>query len=153
MEYKLVGLGPNPEPPPLPGFVITTFSPQSLLCVAAWHVIGDRTTTRHLSHAGSPVQPVSRSAVTLPPRQFCHWPVVLSARQGLSPARWHPPGPTRIFRQLQFKHGATVADVRPPLPDQVKRGGRWISACSNKFVDFLKRPSCRCGMCLLQDMS
>src|SRR2546423_13273791 len=44
-------------------------------------------------------------------RQFAIGPVILSVEQGLLLARWHPPGPTRIFRQLSFKHGATTADV------------------------------------------
>jgi hypothetical protein len=104
-------------------------------------VIGDRTITRHLSHSSSIVQPIGAPPMYTEQQKFltalvrlnvkirghkaqCHsLPshyhrgnfaislVVLSARQGLSPACWHPPGPAKISGELPFRYGVTAADV------------------------------------------
>jgi hypothetical protein len=129
--------------------------------------IGDRTTTRHLSHPGSPVQLAGTPSMctgqrnfvtalvrlnakirgrkahsvtvcrhTAAMRQFRHWPCRTFSRTrslaGSFASARGPPGFSGSYRSSTEQQQLTW----PPLPDQVKRGGRCTSACSNKFVDY-----------------
>ena len=129
-------------------------------------VIGDRTTTRHLSHSGSPVQPAGAPPMCTGQRNFITALLRLNAKirghkaqsvtvcRHTAAVRQFRHWPCRTFSQIRSLADSLVS-TRPPrfsgsyhsrteqqqltwpsLPDQVKRGGRWTSACSNKFVDY-----------------